>query len=266
MPDANPRLSVVILTRDNEDTLGEVLDSVAFAGEILVVDSGSTDGTVRLAESKRARVLHRPFTDFASQRNAGWAAARGHWILALDSDEVLDAEAGRAIGAAVTLDAGPGGAVALRIRILNYFLGRPLLGGGLDRDWHTRLALRQASRWEGAIHERIVLDGSTALLPGTIHHYTGRSVTQRVEKMARYASSRAREMRALGEKTSPVRALYAAARVFLGRYFLRRGYRDGVRGLIWWWLIATETLLAHFLLLVGDPASETPRTGERPRV
>jgi glycosyltransferase involved in cell wall biosynthesis len=261
----DPRLTVLILTHDNEDTLGAVLDSVAFADEILVVDSGSRDGTLRLAESKGARILSHPFTDFASQRNAGWAAARGNWILALDSDEVLDETAGQSVRSAVARDAEPGGAAAFQIRIQNYFLGKPLKGGGLDRDYHTRLALRRASRWEGAIHERILIDGEISHLPGTIHHYTGRSLAQRIEKLVRYASARAEEMRRLGERSSPARAIQGALRLFCGRYFLRRGFRDGIHGLIWWWLIATEILLAHGLLLLSNTVIETGREETGPR-
>ncbi len=255
-------LTVLILTRNNADTLPAALASVAFADEILVVDSGSTDTTLELARAAGARVVTRAFTDFAEQRNAGWEAAEGRWLLALDSDEVLDAEARAAVRQVIAGEARPGGPAAYALRRVEFFLGRPLRQGGLWETLLVRLALRSSSRWEGHIHEKLVVDGPTARLPGKIDHHSAPTLAVLLDKIGRNALGRAEEWRAQGVRPS-VRALaWRPLRFFLGRLIVRGGFRDGAHGLVWWWLIATELLLAHFLLLL--PESMTARERSAP--
>jgi len=255
-------LSVLILTRDNAETLPRTLQSVGFADEILVIDSGSTDGTPDIARAAGARVLQRPLAGFADQRNAGWEAAQGRWLLALDSDEVLDAEAGAAVRRVIAGEPRPGEPVAYALRRVEFFLGRPLRQGGLWATLLVRLALRSRSRWEGHIHETLVVDGPTARLPGKIDHHSAPTLAVLLDKIGRNALGRAEEWRAQGVRPS-VRALaWRPLRFFLGRLIVRGGFRDGAHGLVWWWLIATELLLAHFLLLL--PESVTARERSAP--
>lgn len=255
-------LTVLILTRNNADTLPAALASVAFADEILVVDSGSTDTTLELARAAGARVVTRAFTDFAEQRNAGWEAAEGRWLLALDSDEVLDTEAGAAVRRVIAGEPRPGEPVAYALRPVPYFLGRPILHGGVRDTYVLRLALRSRSRWEGHIHETLVVDGPTARLPGKIDHHSAPTLAVLLDKIGRNALGRAEQWRAQGVRPS-VRALaWRPLRFFLGRLIVRGGFRDGAHGLVWWWLIATELLLAHFLLLL--PESMTARERSAP--
>jgi glycosyltransferase involved in cell wall biosynthesis len=242
----------VILTRDNADTLPETLASVAFADEIVVVDSGSTDGTLELARRAGARVISHALAGFGEQRNLGWREATGVWVLALDSDEALDAEASRAIEAVARRDPDPAGPAAYEMLWRNYFLGHALLHGGLEADFHTRLARRERSRWVGEIHEQLEVDGAVGRLPGLVHHQTSRDLRSRLTKVGRYAERRSTEMRARGEKSSLVRAVWQPVRFFAGRVIVRRGYRDGIYGVAWWWLLATEILLAHLLLSLRE--------------
>jgi glycosyltransferase involved in cell wall biosynthesis len=259
-----PRLSVVIPTQDNEDTLASVLESAAFADEIVVLDSGSTDRTVELARAAGARVLNRPYVSDGDQRNAGWNEARGAWILALDSDEVLDAEACDAIRRTAARDPGPGDPVAYSFRFRSYFLDHPIDHGGLDREGPVRLGFRERTRWESKLHSRMLADGRIEILPGTVHHYTGTSLLSRMRKIAAYAADRAETMRRAGRRPSVLLALWEPARFFFGRVVLRGGFRDGLPGIAWWWLQSTEILLAHLLLMPGTrDRSAGPRDGEQ---
>lgn len=255
-----PALSVLVLTWNSEETLAGVLESVSFADEILIIDSGSTDRTLEIAGAARARVLQRPLDGYAEQRNLGWREACGRWILALDCDEVLDPITARAIRDVVSRDWKPSEPVGYEILWRNYFLGHALLHGGLDKDFHVRLALRERSHWEGAIHERLVIEGPLGRLPGVVHHYTARDLASRLRKVGAYAEARSAEMRAAGVRFSAARALWQPLRFFAGRLVVRGGYRDGIHGVAWWWLLSTEILLAHLLL-----ASERGRVGSVPR-
>ena len=241
------RLSVTILTKNNARTLDSVLSSVQFADELIVVDSGSDDETLAIARRHGARIEEHPIQDFATQRNLAWRLAAGHWVLALDSDEILDPEIAAHIQEVTQAPGGPGQPVGYELRVQNYFLGRPLVGGGLANDFHLRLAVRESSRWEGEIHERLTVVGLVARLRGRIEHHTSDSLESRFAKTLRYARARARQMRARGERVGPVAAVYRALRFFFGRLFVRAGYRDGFRGVVWWWLLATELLFSCFL-------------------
>ena len=256
-------LSILILTHDNAPTLPDTLRSVAFADEVVVVDSGSTDGSQEIARAAGASVLQRPLTNFADQRNAGWEAARGPWVLALDSDEVLDAEAREAVRRVIEWEPAPGEPVAYALCPIPYFLGRPILHGGVRETFMLRLAWRKRSRWAGRIHERLVVDGPTARLPGRIEHYSAPTLAVLLDKIRRNALGRAEEWRSQGARPSVRALVWRPLRFFLGRWIVRGGFRDGMYGLVWWWLIATELLLAHFLHLLPEDvfAREKPSPG-----
>lgn len=261
-----PSLTVIILTRDCEETLPATLTSVSFADEILVVDSGSADRTLDLAQSAGARVVSRPLMDWAEQRNFAQEAARGRWVLTLDSDEVLDAEAAAAIRKVVSEVGAPQAPVGYELLFRNYFLGKPLLHGGLECDFHVRLARRDRSRWKGRVHEQLAVEGRVGRLPGIVHHDAGSSLTRRLEKAATYGAARAASWRAAGRRAGLWRAGWEPVRFFLGRVLIRRGYRDGVRGIAWWWLAATEILLAHIILATGaDDRDTTDSVGRTAR-
>ena len=256
------RLSVVIPTQNNENTLPAALASVAFADEIIVLDSGSVDRTRDIAAGAGARVVERRYWSDGDQRNAGWAEATGAWALALDSDEALDPVLAEAVRAVVSRDPGAGEPVAYALRFRCYFLGFPLDHGGLDHDVHIRLGRRERTRWESALHSSLIVDGPVGRLPGVVDHFTGIELPGRLRKLAAYAADRAERMRASGVRPSVARALWEPLRFFLGRVVIRGGWRDGLPGAVWWWLQATEILLAYLLLYRRSrPGSEGRSTG-----
>jgi glycosyltransferase involved in cell wall biosynthesis len=242
------RLSVVIPTQNNENTLPAALASVAFADEIIVLDSGSVDRTRDIALGVGARVVERRYRSDGDQRNAGWAEATGAWVLALDSDEALDSVLAEAVRGVVSRDPGAGEPVAYALRFRSYFLGFPLDHGGLDHDEHVRLGRRERTRWESTLHSRALVDGAVGRLPGVVDHFTGTELPARLRKLAVYAADRAERMRASGVRPSVPRGLWQSLRFFLGRFVIRGGWRDGLPGAAWWWLQSTEILLAHLLL------------------
>lgn len=254
-------VSVVILTHNSEATLAAVLDSVRFSDDLVVVDSGSTDGTLGLARGAGATIIEQPLRDWSSQRMAGWRAARHDWVIAIDSDEVVDSDLARGIQAATVTPFSAGSAAGHAVRVRNYFLDRPLLHGGLEADDHVRLAWRPLSQWEGDVHEHLVVRGPVTLLPGFVQHFTGMSLMHRLRKVHDYARLQANNGGDKRVSRGPAGALYRALRFLFGRLIVRSGWRDGWHGLIWWWLIATERLLADFL---GSDPSIRDSSGTRP--
>ena len=260
------RLTVVIPTQNNENTLPATLASVAFADEIIVLDSGSVDRTRDIARAAGARVVERPHHNDGDQRNAGWAEATGAWVLALDSDEVLDSALAEAVRGVVSNDPAAEGPVAYALRFRCHFLGFPLDHGGLDHDEHVRLGRRERTRWESTLHSRALVDGPVGRLPGVVDHFTGTELPSRLRKLAAYAAERAERMRASGVRPSVARALWESTRFFLGRFVIRGGWRDGLPGAAWWWLQSTEILLAHLLLYRrSHPGIEARRKDRRTR-
>ncbi|MDZ4804257.1 MAG: oligosaccharide flippase family protein [Candidatus Eisenbacteria bacterium] len=261
-----PALSVVILAFNSSATLSATLESVHGAGEILVIDSGSSDDTVDIARRYGASVATRRLTEgWAAQRNFGLDLARGSWILAIDSDEILDTELAAAIAevARSPMDLPrPGG---YSIRVLNYFLGRPLRHGGLERDDHVRLIRRGAGRWIGDVHEVLEVAGPIGVLPGLVHHHTGATIEERLSKIARYARLRSRQWCNEGRRPSAARTIWEPIRFLLGRLVIRGGWRDGLHGFLWWWLQATELLVANFLITVEGlcPPEAEPKISDR---
>lgn len=258
------RLSVVIPTQNSENTLPAALASVAFADEIIVLDSGSVDRTRDIALGAGARVIERRYVCDGDQRNAGWAEATGAWVLALDSDEALDSVLAEAVRGVVSRDPDAGEPVAYALRFRSYFLGFPLDHGGLDHDEHVRLGKRERTRWESTLHSRALVDGPVGLLPGVVDHFTGAELPARLRKLAAYAADRAERMRASGVRPSVPRALWQSLRFFLGRFVIRGGWRDGLPGAVWWWLQSTEILMSYLLLYrqsrVGGDAKEPAST------
>ncbi len=221
-------LSAVILARDEEDRIAACLRAVAFADEVLVLDSGSTDGTVAIAEACGARVIRADWPGYVAQKNRALAEARGDWILSVDADEVVDAELATSIRAA-TREGSPAGAYAITRR--EVWLGHALRGGHWRPRPHVRLVHRDAvtqgrARWTGQDpHDRLTTDLRAAVLPGHLVHTPYRDLGEHLRTIDRYTALQARDG---GVVTATSRALWH----FTRGYWLLAGWRDGAPGMV----------------------------------
>lgn len=163
-----PRLSVVVVTRDEEERIRTCLESVAWADELIVVDAESQDKTAAIARELTDHVLVRPWPGFALQKNFGLEQARGAWILSLDADETVSPALRDEIEAVVRRD-GPCDGYAVPRR--NIFWGRWVRHGGLYPDWQVRLFRRGRGRFSArAVHESVQVDGAVGRLAGHLEH------------------------------------------------------------------------------------------------
>jgi glycosyltransferase involved in cell wall biosynthesis len=230
-----PPLTATIITLNEAKNIGRCIRSLRCADEIVVVDAGSTDGTERLAAELGARVVVHPWGGFAAQKNFAAQQAQFDWILGLDADEELDAEAQSAVLEWKASHPAAGGfEFARRAR----YLGRWILHSGWYPDYKLRLYDRRRGQWEGAyVHESIRVEGRVERLRGEILHHTCDSLQEHKERIEFYTDLAAAEMAGRRESPGSWSGLLALW-TFLETYFLRLGVLDGYQGFLIAWMAA----------------------------
>lgn len=238
---SRPRISALVPVRNEEANLPGCLASLAGADEIVVVDSESTDRTREIAAAHGARVLVRPFDDYAAQKNWALPQLAHPWVLWLDADERADDTLWRAIDA---LPADPP-VDGYRVARANHFLGRPIAHCGWQGETVLRLFRRDGARFAGPVHE--VLEGCprTALLPGRLDHHPYRTWGDATDKLVRYARLNARKAYDAGRRAGPAAMLVRPPARFVRMYVAQGGFLDGAHGLALCGLAATQVFLKY---------------------
>lgn len=227
-------LSAVIIAKDEEKNIGPCLESVAFCGERIVVDSGSRDATVRLAERAGAKVYRRDFDDFASQKNFAMSKARGDWLLLLDADERVTPELRREIERTLASADVDGYYLPRR----NNLFGHWMLYGPHRGDRQLRLLRRGKASFEGRVHERIAFNGATKTLKEPLLHFSTQTVEAYRQKLDLYTSLEAKALRERGVRVSVPELWARPLAVFFKQTLWQGGLLDGREGLLFSWLSA----------------------------
>ncbi|MCE1239396.1 MAG: glycosyltransferase family 2 protein [Azonexaceae bacterium] len=229
MPTQRQPLSVAIITLNAAAQLAACLDSAAFADDIVVIDSGSTDGTVELAEARGARVVQQDWLGFGPQKQFAVEAAKHDWVLCLDADERVSPELRAGIENALLAPS----TAAFRFARCNRFLGRYLKHGEGYPDWSLRLFDRRRARWSAdAVHEKVVADGPVGTLAGDLLHDSAETLAIYLTKQNRYTSLAAEMALAAGKRASFGRLFFSPLIRFIKFYLVRQGFRDGLPGLV----------------------------------
>ena len=223
------KLSVIIITKNGEALVRRCLESVAWADEIVVVDSGSTDRTVEICREFGAKVHVTPdWPGHGPQKNRALDRATGEWVFSLDHDEWATAEVREEILATV---AAPGDRVAFALPRRSSFCGRFMRHSGWWPDHVTRLWRRGAARFsEDHMHDRVIVNGPMARLRHPIMHESVSSLDQMIGKMNSYSSASAAMLHRQGRRASLATALLHGWWAFMRTYFLRLGFLDGREG------------------------------------
>lgn len=228
-PRARPPLSAVVITRDCAGPLRTCLASLRFCDEMLVVDSGSRDDTVSVAQAMGARVLHQDWLGFGPQKQFAVSRATHAWVLCVDADEEVSPELGASIEAA--LGAASHDVYACPRR--NHFLGRPLRHGEGYPDWSVRLFDRRRAHWsDDAVHERVITTSPVGRLRGDLLHHSAEQLQTYLAKQERYTDLQAARLHAAGKRVGLIRMLLAPALRFVKFYVVRLGFLDGWPGLV----------------------------------
>jgi glycosyltransferase involved in cell wall biosynthesis len=222
-------LSVAIITLDAAGQLGACLASVAFADDLVVVDSGSRDATVAIAGQHGARVVNETWRGFGPQKQLAIGHAKHDWVLCVDADELVTPELAQSIAAAVAAPAAP----VYRMARRNRFLGRWLRHGEAYPDWSVRLFDRRHAHWsDDAVHERVMHGAPAATLAGDLLHESAVSLEQYLGKQNRYTSLQAARLHADGVRVGGLRLMLSPVLRFFKFYLLRLGFLDGLPGLL----------------------------------
>ena len=223
-------LSVVIITRNEADNIEDCIRSVDWADEVLVVDSGSMDDTVSIAESLGARTLHHDWQGFGKQKQYASDQATHDWILNLDADERPDQQLRTSIKQALSQKEQP---AAYSCNFRHRMMGRWLRHGEAWPDPHVRLYDRKHAHWKQLpIHEHIEVMGDIRPLAGCIEHCTADSVADIFAKINHYTDLQAEQMLRNNAAAGLFSLLARPLWRFVRNYFFRLGFLDGTAGLV----------------------------------
>ena len=233
-------LSVVIITLNAAEHIRQCLESVAWAEEIVVLDSGSTDGTVEICREYTSHVHLTDWPGFGRQKNRAIDHATQDWILVLDADEYLTPELQKEIRQVINQSTH---LAAYRIRRLSTFMGKLIRHGDWGKDWVIRLFQKGTAHFTDAlVHESLVVDGEVGSLRASLHHDTVMSLESALRKLNEYSTLGAQQMKNRGRSASIGTAWLHGFWAFCRCYFINLGFLDGCEG----YLVALLTGQASF--------------------
>lgn len=239
---AAPHISACVITLNEADRLPLCLDSVAWCDELVVVDSGSADGTPAIAERHGARVIVRDWPGYAAQKQFAVEQARNDWVLCIDADERVSPELAIEIQ---SLADSPEMARAYEMPRRTWYLGDWVRHGTWYPDWSLRLFDRRVGAWRAHpdhdVHERVVVRGPVARLRGDLLHYPYRDRAEHLATIERYTSLIAEGLHQRGKRATAWHRVGHPAWEFFRALILKRGLLDGRRG------IELARLHAHYV-------------------
>lgn len=223
------QISATIITFNEELNIARVIESLRCCDEILVLDSGSNDRTVEIANKLGARVVEASWHGYAAQKNIATELATHDWVLSLDADESLS----EALEGEIwhIKKNGPQYDAYTMPRLAQY-LGRWILHSGWYPDRKIRLFNREKAKWVGEfVHESVIVEGQIGHLESNLLHFTCSSLSEHLKSMDRYTTLAAQEVVAHGKKAGRLKLLLDPPWTFFQTYVLKQGFRDGIEGL-----------------------------------
>lgn len=222
-------LSIIIAAKNEAKNIAECVRSASFADEVIVLDSGSTDGTPQIAQIAGAQVVETDWPGYGLQQVRGIGLAKSDWVLSLDADERISSALQNEIRQAIQNPIADG----YRLPRLSSFCGTFIHHGGWRPDYTLRLVKRdKAGFTDHFLHAHMTVAGSKADLRESLIHYSYRDLDDVLEKLDRYASGNAKDLNDRGVKGSLGKALSHGIWAFIRTYFFRAGFLDGRYGLM----------------------------------
>ena len=224
-----PPLSAIVITRNEAANIADCLDSVAFCDERIVVDCGSSDETVAIAQNKGAQVAAHDWGGFGPQKNFALSLAAGDWVLSLDADERVSLKLSETIRAVLADEAVD----AYEFPRLSSFCGRPMRHSDWHPDYVLRLFRRGKARFTDAIvHERVICDGVIKRLSPPLIHHPVLKLEDALSRVDRYSTASAAAIVKSGRRVSFMAGIGHGLAAFLRTYVLRAGFLDGAEGFL----------------------------------
>jgi glycosyltransferase involved in cell wall biosynthesis len=255
-------LSVAIITKNEEENILPCLQSISFAGQIVIVDSGSTDATLSIAKEFGCEIYHEPWRGFGPQKQSAIEKCHHPWILVLDADERIPPGTAGIIKKIVTDSDVKEAGFSFPRR--NYFQGRWIKHAGWWPDRISRLFRKEAGRMTAAIvHESVEIQGAVGVLDVAIDHYTESRLGKVIQKIDKYSTLGAEAAFRDGKKSSTIGAFMRAFFTFVQDYFFRLGILDGMPGLT---LAVTDSVNKFFKYAKLSELIKISRGGGAPPV
>lgn len=232
-PSLEPRkkISAFIVCCNEESKIERCLSSVSWCDEIVLVDSGSTDRTIEIAQKYSPKIFTRPWPGYVAQKAFGLEQCTSEWVLNLDADEEVSPELRDEIQELLAHD--DGSTNGWYINRVVFFLGKWWRKGTWYPEYRLRLCRRSKTTWGGRDpHEKALVEGDTKKLSGELRHYTYANITHQVQTLNNYALQAARAMNATGKRPSIAKIFLHPPIRFIKSYLFKRGYREGLPGLI----------------------------------
>ncbi len=225
-----PGISATVITFNEEANIAGALESLRWADEIVVVDSGSTDATLEICRKFGVSPCTRAWTGYVDQKNWAVEKAKNDWVFSLDADERVSPALQQEMTSLIS--AGPRHP-GYRIPRVAFFMGRWIRHGDWYPDYQLRLFDRRHGRWQGGrVHESVRLDQEPGLLNGEIHHFTYRDLSAYLRRLESYSTLAAADYRQRGKVSTPLSMLLNPTATFVKTYLLKRGFLDGTPGFV----------------------------------
>ena len=223
------KITAIIPTFNEESNIQRALDSVAFADEIIVIDSFSTDKTVAIVKKSRATLLQRTFDDFSTQKNYAIQQAKHDWIFLLDADEEITENLQEEIQSKAE---NPNEFNAFYVFRNFFFKQKRLRFSGWQRDKVIRLFKKEYNSYEGKVHEKIITDGEIGFLTEKLNHYSYKNYHQYKKKLSHYARLQAVELMSKNKVVTPYHLILKPIIRFFIQFIIKLGFLDGLQGFI----------------------------------
>ena len=238
------KISVIIITKDEEKNISDCLKSVEWADEIIVIDAESNDKTVELAKIFTDKIFTKKWEGYVPQKKYALSLASNEWVLSVDADERITPELKNEI-----LNLSPGNFAGYKIRRKNFLLGKEITSCGWGNDYQLRLFKKEKTDLtDRLVHEGFTVDGKIGKLKNPMLHYTFSSFTEYFNKINYYTSLKAEELIKQKGKIGGWTIFSHTVSAFILFFINKRGFKDGVRGLIISLLHSVSTMLNYIKL------------------
>ena len=238
------KISVIIITKDEEKNISDCLKSVEWADEIIVIDAESNDKTVKLAKIFTDKIFTKKWEGYVPQKKYALSLASNEWVLSVDADERITPELKNEI-----LNLSPGNFAGYKIRRKNFLLGKEITSCGWGNDYQLRLFKKEKTDLtDRLVHEGFTVDGKIGKLKNPMLHYTFSSFTEYFNKINYYTSLKAEELVKQKGKIGGWTIFSHTVSAFILFFINKRGFKDGVRGLIISLLHSVSTMLNYIKL------------------
>jgi glycosyltransferase involved in cell wall biosynthesis len=238
------KISITVITKNEEKNISECLKSVAWADEIIVIDSESSDRTVELAKKFTDKVSIRKWEGYVPQKRFALSLAANEWVLSLDADERITSELKEEI-----LNLSPGDFSGFKIKRKNFLMNKEITSCGWEKDYQLRLFKKEKTDLDKRlVHEKFVTEGKFGTLKNPMLHFTFSSFEDYLAKINIYTSLKAQELFKKKKTVGAWTIFSHTVSAFFAFFFIRRGFKDGVYGLIISLLHSVSTMMNYIKL------------------